>query len=210
MSDEKRKKSWREIDAGRDRNQRPAPRSDGEFQSKLREAQNSKKYRSALEALFEKGGFDKVAEVLGKKDPVAVAAPPAPPKEAAPAATEAPASEKRAAPAPAPSPAGGGDPKKVELRKKIIEALGRDEISRAVDKYLAKWPLPDDWEVLEQALEHTDEARVDAVLGQLETLLARDKPRRARTLVGKLRYIEETADSSDQRARAAALRGKLG
>jgi len=202
MSDDKPKKSWREIDSSRDRSQQRARTE--RFEQKSRDVQSSKKYRAALEALFEKGGFDKVAEILGHKEQEKENAPtPAPPP--APEAAPAPV-EKRAA---APAPIGGGDPNKAALRKKIVEAIGRDEITRAVDKYLAKWSLPDDWEVLEQALDHTDEARVEEVMGRMEALVQRDKPRRNRTLVGKLRYIAETGRSPELAQRAAALRGKL-
>ena len=40
------------------------------------------------------------------------------------------------------------------LRKKVIEALGRDEISRAIDRYVKAHGWPNDFEILEQALEH--------------------------------------------------------
>ncbi len=204
VSDDKPKKSWREIDAVRDRSQQ---RERGQrFEEKSREVSNSKKYRAALEALFEKGGFDKVAEILGHGKEAEKESAPTPAPAPAPEPAPAPVEKRAAAPAPT---GGGGDPNKAALRKKIVEAIGRDDITRAVDKYLAKWPLPDDWEVLEQALEHTDPARVEEVMGRLEALAGREKPRRARTLLGKLRYIEETGRSTDLAARAGALRGRL-
>ncbi len=186
MSNDKPKKSWREIDAARDRAGGSRPTS---IPSKLREQQKSKQHRAALDALFEQGGFSKVAEILGK---------PLEPSPAVPAPPIAPAAPPDADPS-----------TRAELRSRILAAIGRDELSRAVDKYRAKFALPEDWEVLEQALEHRDKERVDEVLAKLEKLLERERPRRARTLIGKLRYLEETTAIAEQQRRAAALRSKL-
>ena len=218
MSDEKpprEKKSWRDIDAKRDRSQSPAPRgSDGDLKRKLQDAHKSKQYRAALDALFEKGGFDKVAEALGKRESGGSPAPANP--SANSSASAAPVESAVGATSdaiPVAGPGSKGKPSgddRLLLRKKILEAAGRDEISRAVDKFIAKWPLPDDWEVLEQVLEHQAAARVDEALAKLEAMVMLAKPRRARTLVGKLRYIEETSGRAEWRERASKLRAKLG
>src|SRR5207248_5154171 len=92
------------------------------------------------------------------------------------------------------------------LRKKVIEALGRDEITRAVDRYVKAHGWPNDFEILEQALEHHKDARQAEAMEQLEKLLSREKPKRSRTLAGKLRFIEETSDSTDLREQAARIR----
>jgi hypothetical protein len=188
------KKSWREIDAGRDRGGAPV-RKPVSPRERQHDQQKSKQHRAALDALFEQGGFAKVAKALGHEPVVE-----APPRTVA-------ADSAGGAPAPAPVQV---DEARVAMRKKIVEAIGRDEVSRAVDRYLAKWPLPDDWEVLEQVLDHTDEARVEEAFSKLEAKVAREKPRRARTMIGRLRYIEETSGSDSLRERATALRGKLG
>ncbi len=160
MNDDKprEKKSWREIDAQRDRSQQSGPRrNDDDLQRKLGDASKSKQYRAALDALFEKGGFDKVAKALGRGEPDEVLAPREAPAAAAPAteAKEEPSRPERtpvvvaaSAPPVAAAKAKVGEDR-ASLRKKIVEGVGRDEISRAVDKYLARFPLPDDWEVLE-------------------------------------------------------------
>jgi 2-succinyl-5-enolpyruvyl-6-hydroxy-3-cyclohexene-1-carboxylate synthase len=187
MSDDKpprEKKSWREIDASRDRSGAKRAPPSGEGGGGKRADRASKQYRAALDALFDKGnkeGFQRVAEVLGKGEPAAKQA-------AAPADDEG----RRA------------------LHQKVIAAIGRSEVSRALDRYLAKYPLPDDWELLEQALDHEDPARVEEALAKAEELLAREKPRRARTLIGKLRFLEEAGDRPELAARAAALRARLG
>jgi hypothetical protein len=193
MSEDRPKKSWREIDAQRDKSRSgSAPRAP---RPGKKEEVKSKQYRAALDALFEKGGWGKVAEVLGRPETKEPAAPPPP-------------SENPRAPAP-PAPPDPAEVNRAAMKKKIVEAIGRDEVTRAVDRYVAKWPLPAEWEVLEQALDHTEEARVAEVLSTLELLAAREKPRRARTLVGKLRLLEETGPEA-LRPRAAALRHKLG
>jgi hypothetical protein len=185
------KKSWRELDTQRDR-PRPAtgerPRS-----SPQQEAAASKQYRAQLDALFAKGEVGKLAEKLGVTPRTPVDPPKAEPVPAAPPPPEKPKEDPRAV-----------------LRKKILEAVGREEISRAVDRYLKQHPWPQDFEVLEQALEHTKSERVGEALAALETLLVKDKPRRSRSLVGKLRFIEETGADEELKQVAARVRTKLG
>jgi hypothetical protein len=179
------KKSWREIDAQRDRSggQRSGER-DGRAKPGLPE-RSSKQYRAALEALFDKGEVGKLAQKLqapgGKAEP-------AKPRIAAPAADEGRAS----------------------LRKKIVEAIGRDEITRAADRYLRELPPPEDYEVLEQLLEHRKEERIAEALALIEKLLEREKPKRTRVLVAKLRLLEETSTDREIRQAAARLRARLG
>jgi hypothetical protein len=131
--------------------------------------------------------------------PSTTSAPPAP----------SPATERAKAPPPAPSPAAQQkeDARSV-LRKKVIEALGRDEISRAIDRYVKAHGWPNDFEILEQALEHNKPDRQTEAMDALEKLLEREKPKRSRTLAGKLRFIEETSDG-DLRDQAARIRAKL-
>ena len=111
----------------------------------------------------------------------------------------------KAAAAPAPPAKEDG---RAALRKKVLEALGRDEISRAVDRYVKAHGWPNDFEVLEQALEHNKPERQTEAMDALAKLLEREKPKRSRTLAGKLRFIEETSDG-DLRDQAARIRAKL-
>jgi hypothetical protein len=183
--DDRPKKSWREIDAQRDRSGGGrAPRREEGARGPL-SGRSSKSYRSALDALFEKGGVDKLAEKLGRPSTEAAKRPP----EAAPSAE----SEGRLA-----------------LRKKILDAIDRDEISRAVDRYCKEHGLPEDFEVLEQALEHRKPERVVETLALLEKLLDRgDRPKRSRALLGKLRFLEETSYDDDIKSAAARVRAKV-
>ena len=69
--------------------------------------------------------------------------------------------------------------------------------------------MPEDFEVLEQALEHTKPERIAEALAVLDKMLGREKPKRSKTLAGKLRFIEETSDDSDLKSQAALVRQKL-
>jgi hypothetical protein len=231
------KKSWREMDAMRGKPRPPRDDRDrdrgggGSGSSGGMNARESKQYRAALDALFAKGEVGKLAEKLtggpggGRIDPAdIVRGGPAPKSDTpsmsggsggsgAPASTasatttstpeRAPA---KAAPAPAPPPA--KEDGRAALRKKVVEALGRDEISRAIDRYVKAHGWPNDFEILEQALEHNKPERQTEAMTQLEKLLEREKPKRSRTLAGKLRFIEETSDG-DLRDQAARIRAKL-
>jgi hypothetical protein len=192
------KKSWREIDQSRDGSRSREPRRDGGA-SHAQADRASKEHRRALDALFEKGGLSKVVEALQpppqRSDPTM--GPKADPASAAPQ------------PAPAPPPPAVDDPRTV-LRKKVLAALGRDEVSRAVDRYVKAHGMPEDFEILEQALEHHKNERIAEALGVLEAMLATDKPKRSRTLQGKLRFIEETSDDPELRTHAAHVRSLLG
>jgi len=212
------------MDAARDR-AGPRPSRDDRDRSSSSggmDARASKQYRAALDALFEKGEVGKIAEKLAagpgsaRVDPVDVVhgreRPPADERPASRSST--PSSERESAPAPraaapAPAPAPVKEDGRAALRKKVLEALGRDEISRAIDRYVKAHGWPNDFEILEQALEHNKADRQTEAMEQLEKLLAREKPKRSRTLAGKLRFIEETSDSTDLREQAARIRGKL-
>ena len=223
------KKSWRELDSMRGK-PRPSRDERGDSRSNAMDARASKQYRAALDALFEKGEVGKLAEKLtpggprldpqdlvrggtgrtgggspamsgagSGASPSTTSAPPAP----------SPATERAKAPPPAPSPAAQQkeDARSV-LRKKVIEALGRDDISRAIDRYVKAHGWPNDFEILEQALEHNKPDRQTEAMTALEKLLEREKLKRSRTLAGKLRFIEETSDG-DLRDQAARIRAKL-
>ena len=157
----------------------------------------SKQYRAQLDALFAKGEVGKFAEKLAGGPPSL--RPSETPKPAAPA--------PQAAPEPPPPPK--EDPRAV-LRKKLLEAIGRDDISRAFDRYVKAHGMPGDFELLEQGLEHNKSEKQLEVLAALETLLERDKPKRSRTLVGKLRFIEETSSDDELRVAAARIRSLIG
>jgi hypothetical protein len=245
------KKSWRELDAMRDRAGPRAPRGEGQRAHKEgMDARASKQYRAALDALFEKGEVGKLAEKLtgggtrldpqelvrgtqrggGAASPLSgsgstgsgpagsggnpaggtTGATPAAPSSAGSGSAGSSGAERdttRTA-APAANASSAKEDGRAVLRKKVIEALGREDISRAVDRYVKAHGWPNDFEILEQALEHTKPERQVEAMDQLEKLLGREKPKRSRTLAGKLRFIEETSDG-DLHDRAARIRALL-
>jgi hypothetical protein len=126
------------------------------------------------------------------------------PSSSSPSSAERVSAKAPAAAPPAPQKEDG----RAALRKKVVEALGRDEISRAIDRYVKAHGWPSDFEILEQALEHNKPNRQTEAMDALEKLLEREKPKRSRTLAGKLRFIEETSDG-ELRDQAARIRAKL-
>lgn len=230
-NDDRSKMSWRDIDKRRDGSRGGTPRSgSGEPRPGSQEEHSQKQYRAALEAAFAKGELGKLADKLnisgmGPSTPPARTPTPTPPpaasedaSEAAPgAAGDAPA-EAGAEAAATPTSGGpkkSGKGKKVEderltLRRKLVEAAGRQEISRAAEKFLARYPLPDDHELLEQLLEHDKESRVREAIGRINDLIERRQPpRRSRALSGKLKYIVETTYDEELRQAAQALLSRL-
>jgi hypothetical protein len=181
------------------------------------EAMAQKSYRAALERAFAEGKVDELAATLARRNetprvmPQLPTALPAPPAAAAAdgdgvSATAAPAE----ATAPAPPPR---DPER-EARRKAIEQImiaeGRDSVTKAVDKWLSKFgPLPNDYEVLGKALAHRADAVLLQVMDQIEGCLAKQKPRRSRTLSAHLRLLEDTHDDNAIRDRAARLRSSI-
>lgn len=174
------------------------PRPEAPARSRAQEERSSKQYRAQLDALFEKGEVGKFAEKLLA------------PSRQPPALRDLPAKKAEPAPGPAEPPPPAKDDPRAVLRKKVLAAIGRDDISRAYDKYVKAHGVPKDFELLEQALEHHKPDRVSEALAALDQLLDREKPKRSRSLVGKLRFLEETSDEAELRASAERVRHKLG
>ena len=198
------RKSWREID--RSRESGGGARGGPPPQRAREEEHAQKQYRAALEAAFAKGELGKLAEKLSSRGAPAPVATPEPGKETETA--EAPAAEARPAAAPV---KGKKTDDKLSLRKKLVEAIGRQEISKAAERYLERFPLPDDHEFLEQILEHEQDGRVVEAMGRIAALLdQRVLPKRSRALCGKLRYLAETSVIDRTRQDAEALLKRLG
>lgn len=233
-SDNRPKKSWRDIDKARDGSR--GSRQGSEPRRDPQADREQKQYRAALEALFEKGGIGKLADKLsatGARGPLSAEDLRNLPKESdesgaaealareaeaadAPSGTPAPVAAAASTPAAAEGRVGAAAGKKkgaedrVGLRRKLLEAAGRQEISRAAEKYLERFPLPDDHEVLEQLLEHEKEPRVLQAMERIGHLLdLRQTPKRSRALCGKLRYLADTASSDEVRRKAQELLRRL-
>ncbi len=173
-----------------------------------------KAYRAALERAFESGKVGELVATLNRTaeprpaPPVAHAQPAAdPPAGAEPSEPAAPAPRKRSSKGKRPpSPAAV----RQELLAKIRGAEGGHEVTAAVDRFLAEFEqLPADYEVLEKALDHRKSEVVLRALEQLESALARSKPRRNRSLLMKLAMLEENHDDEDVCALAARVRALL-
>lgn len=196
---ERPKKSWRELDAQRDGRRSSEPRREGGQQANDR---SSSQHKAALDALFEKGGFSQMAEKLTQRFGAPGRSPELPKAK--------PDEKPETKPEPVAAPEKPKDDQRVVLKKKLLEAVARDEISRVFDRYTKLYGMPNDFELLEQGLEHQKLDRQGEVLAALEELLGRDKPKRSKSLAGKLRYIEETGDDPELRVVAARIRARLG
>lgn len=235
--DERPKLSWREIDKRRESGSSSSGRPSGSQPgrpSASQEDHRQKQYRAALEAAFAKGELGKLADklnLLGRGGPPAgtnsdekggeatnggsAAATPTSGAAATPASGQPLAATATATAPDEEAGKKGGKKKPVEdklsLRRKLLEAAGRQEITRIAEKYLARWPLPDDPEFLEQLLEHEKETRIREALDRLGILLDRGQmPRRSRALCGKLRYISETGFDPELQSVAQNLLTRLG
>ena len=93
--------------------------------------------------------------------------------------------------------------------KAVRDAIGRDDITRAVNGLLALGPLPADEEVLTQALEHRTEARVQEVIEILLTWLERNRPKRQATLKARLAGLVTNSDDTETKALAQRALDKL-
>jgi hypothetical protein len=104
----------------------------------------------------------------------------------------------------------GAPPTDAETRLKLIaklrDAEGRDAITRACEALAARFPIPDDFELLTRLLEHRDPVRIGYALERLCVMLRKEQPRRGRALAAQLRFLEETSDEPELRTQAAEVR----
>jgi hypothetical protein len=235
-NDERPKMSWRDVDKRREGSSGGPRGSSSDVRPGSHEEHRQKQYRAALEAAYAKGELGKLADKLNipglnpapppRTTATATASPSSsnsddrqPGSEAGESASGTDSgtdggADSAAAPASSGAKKGGGR-KKVEderlaLRRKWVEAAGRQEISRASEKYLARYPMPDDHELLEQLLEHEKEVRIGEAIVRIGELIdRRQPPRRSRALSGKLKYIIETTYDEALRQAAQNLLNRL-
>lgn len=184
MQREREKRSWSERQHGRtqsyhgDQFVRP--------EVAARQAAAAKRYRAALEALF-----DKKPEAAEKIEKIV-------PTVNLPRVVETQVPDDQ------------GSNKRQDLLRRISTAQGSKAISDAIEAFLAAGhTLPDDQEIFLQMLEHRDERRVREAIAQLDRLLAGQLPKRKPVLLQRLKRIEETADEAETRNAAANLRRKV-
>lgn len=92
----------------------------------------------------------------------------------------------------------------------VRDAIGRDDISKAVDALLAEGgSLPPDEDVLTQAIEHRDEAKARLALAALLSWLDKNRPRRQATLKARLSGMVDNARDEDTQDLARQVLAKL-
>lgn len=184
MQREREKKSWREIDRGRDRTTHRRDDSDRRRDETARANTAAKQYRSALEALFSPKVEDQTPAPL-PKTAARIVLPPNP----------------------------DADPKNAERRRllgKVLTATGPAAITKAADAFMqAGFVFPEDQETYLQLLEHTSEEVVRNAIVKLTDIFAGQLPKRKPVLEQRLRRIEEQADDDATRDAARALRRTL-
>ena len=112
--------------------------------------------------------------------------------------------------APSPPPRTSARAEQRRLTRMITEAPSPRDMGKAADRYLARFgSLPYDYDVLEKVLSHPKPRVVLQALEALETWVAKQKPRRSRSLAVQLSILEETHEDSDIRELAARVRAAL-
>ena len=96
------------------------------------------------------------------------------------------------------------------LLARLLDSEGPAQITRAAKAYRkAGFSFPEEQPVQLKLLEHTDEAEVCAALGVLTALLDQQAPIQLPVFEQRLKRLEEGAEESETRSRAAELRRVL-
>ena len=194
----KEKKSWREIDRGRDSAQR---RQSPEDREKERVLQNNgsayEKYKKNLEKLWNSGNMLEQLEQRGQVSSQQAAAAGLPQEQEAQRPVIKAKAEDRA--------------KEKDARDGLRKAVGPVEMKAAVDAYLAiKEPLPDDLELLSKVLASPVERHQQAALRGLDAHPELATSASARLLKTRLQTVQLTASEDETKTLAQSVRAKLG
>lgn len=91
-----------------------------------------------------------------------------------------------------------GGENRIKALAKIKNAASRDDVTAAVDAYLASWAeLPDDMETLARVLEHRNPTWQLDAMERIDRLLETERPRRTRAMVGQLKMIRDIGDEPE-------------
>lgn len=200
------RQSWREIDKRRDNPGGRRKRRNGE-QEFTRHSTRYERYKADLDRLFDQGLAGELLSKVGKHPSAPAEEQPeevAPPK----ATKQQPESRaKKAARRPRVNRRVAG---KLRLMRAVIEAPAGEAVCQAIDELVARFGLPDDWEVLVRVLEHDDEALVLQTVEKMATVMPglAKVPRRL-SVKERLRTIAQTAGEADLRTRAEQLQQSL-
>ena len=211
MSDRDReRRNWRDIDKMRDSSQNGRGRRQGSSRDTDLSGPAQKSYRAQLERAFQSGKLAELAEALGQKSPRPEPEKTGAAEKGSQSANDVHEQRPSLPPAPRDLPKNPVRESKKKLLGKLEAAEGREAISKATEAYLSKFDrLPDDYEILTKALLHKHDGRVLGFLEQLQGMIPKERPRRARGLQAQLRYLEETHSDPEVRAQAAQVRAML-
>jgi hypothetical protein len=149
------------------------------------------RYKQDLDDLFSRGESSKLVEEVVSKAPAARGEEP---------------SKKGSA-------RGRRKTKKAPARQKLLRAIraatSARQITGLVDELLAKWELPDDPEILTQALEHEDEEIQAESLERLSAWLDGHVPRHKGVLRSRVRRLSSRSDDERVRSLAREVNRKL-
>ena len=174
--------SWKEIDRRKDKKSGSGA---GARSSKLDERKVTTgyhKYKQDLDSLFDSGEASKMVKEVMKKSP-----------------SEKGKKKKDRK----------GPPKRQKLLRQIREAASSTAIEKLLDEFLAEWELPDDIEILTQALDHPDEDVQRDALSKISSHLDGNIPKRASLLRSRVRKLASRSDDEEVAALAKAVNRKL-
>jgi len=172
--------SWKEIDRRKDRKSGSGA---GARSGKLDERKVTTgyhKYRQDLDSLFDKGEASSMVKEVMRKAP--------------------PTEEKKER---------KGPPRRQKLLRQIREASSTSALTKLLDEFLGEWELPDDIEILTQALDHPDEDVQSDALEKISAYLDGNIPKHASLLRSRVRRLASRSDDDEVAALAKDVNRKL-
>lgn len=194
--DRDRKREWRDIDRRKDKSSHVDGSGPRRNLDERKVTTGYHRYKQDLDDLFARGEASSlVQEVMSRS--------PAQDEPAEPAGgnkgKKRPASKKK--------------PKQPPARQKLLRSIraasSPRELTRLFDEFLAGWELPEDIEILTQALEHEDEEIQAQALTMISSWLDGHVLRQKSVLTSRVRKLASRADDETVRQLARKLNRKL-
>lgn len=178
--------SWKEIDKRKDKSSHAGEGAKRRRLDERKVTTGYHRYRQDLDTLFDKGESSKMVEEVMRKAPA-----------------------EKGDKASAGKGASKGAPKRQKLLRAIREASRTSELTELLDLFLATWELPDDIEILTQALDHPDEDVQREALEKISTYLDGHIPERASLLRSRVRKLASRSDDEEVTSLAKVVNRKL-